>query len=118
MNLILNIGLAPKPFIDLSPGHVLTVCRHNGLDTGYRGVYESSTEPALVMSATLPRGYELHACINQIANALGQDCIAVYDTDTDVGQLIGPRAAAWGDFNPEFFLMLDGAPLAESLVTA
>lgn len=39
--------------------------------------------------------------INRVSKALQQDCIAtVIDGQ---GELIGPNAAAWGRFNPEFF---------------
>jgi hypothetical protein len=46
------------------------------------------------------------------ANELGQECIALYYPGAEFGQLIGPRAAAWGEFNPEFFLMPDGTRMA------
>ena len=117
MNLILNIGLAPKPLFDLSERNVLQVLRRNGLTPTDWAPVVSSTEPALVVHATLYRGFELHACLNRCATALGQDCIAVFDDALGVGQLIGPRSTLWGEFNPEFFLMLDGVLLAESFVS-
>lgn len=44
------------------------------------------------------------------AVALGQDCIAVYDGAA--GELIGPNAEAWGDFQPAFFVRPEtGEPL-------
>lgn len=42
---------------------------------------------------------------------LKQDCIAVYRELTGGGALVGPRADAWGPFNPEYFLLLDGRRL-------
>lgn len=41
--------------------------------------------------------------VYDIAEKLGQDCIAIYDTDTCTGKLIGPNAASWGEFNPDYF---------------
>lgn len=44
------------------------------------------------------------------AIALGQDCIAVHDGAT--GELIGPNAEAWGEFQPAFFVRPEtGEPL-------
>jgi hypothetical protein len=40
---------------------------------------------------------------HDIAEKLGQDCIAVYDIATCTGALIGPNASSWGEFNPDFF---------------
>lgn len=42
---------------------------------------------------------------------LGQDCIAIRYPDGS-GKLIGPAAAEWGDFNPEFFVLEDGSRAA------
>lgn len=40
----------------------------------------------------------------QLAYALDQDCITLFNVETGVGELIGERAAKWGEFNPEFFI--------------
>jgi len=42
--------------------------------------------------------------VYRLAVILDQDCIAVSGHDTTVGELIGPNAKAWGDFNTEFFI--------------
>ena len=76
----------------------------------------SDTEPTLV--AEVVHTGDIRACTNWLAEKLNQDCIAIYDTDTGVGQLIGPKAAAWGDFNPAFFFLLDGSRLAAPLQAA
>jgi len=39
-----------------------------------------------------------------VANACGQDCIAQYDTHNQVGELIGPRCAPYGEFNLDYFI--------------
>jgi hypothetical protein len=53
-----------------------------------------------------------------LAVALGQDCIAVWHADEAYGDLIGPKAAEWGPFNPEFFILPDGTRLAETAAKA
>lgn len=39
----------------------------------------------------------------QLAGAYDQDCIAMLVVGPDMGLLVGPNAAKWGEFNPEFF---------------
>lgn len=39
----------------------------------------------------------------RLAEKLDQDCIAVLNESTGEGQLIGPRAYAWGEFNENYF---------------
>jgi hypothetical protein len=41
--------------------------------------------------------------IDSLAAMLEQDCVGVLNTDSGVGVLVGPKAADWGDFNPEYF---------------
>lgn len=48
--------------------------------------------------------------ISDIARVLKQDCIAVWfdgPDDYGHGELIGPNAAKWGDFNSTFFTFID-----------
>lgn len=47
--------------------------------------------------------------IYRLAVLLEQDCIAVSGHDTSPGELIGPNAADWGGFNPEFFVTFEEA---------
>lgn len=35
----------------------------------------------------------------RLIRELQQDCVAVYDSDNGRGELVGPNAAAWGDFD-------------------
>lgn len=53
--------------------------------------------------------HELRARLYDYCEDAGEDCVAVREvrpdgTDPAPGALIGPRAAAWGSFNPEFFV--------------
>ncbi len=48
--------------------------------------------------------FTLEYKLSQLALQLQQDCIAVYFPSTQEGRLIGPNAAKWGAFDPEFFV--------------
>lgn len=63
-------------------------------------VAQSQTEQTVVGSAhTAWNEAKLHA----LSVALGQDCIAVKDGN-NIGHLIGPKADAWGPFNPAYWI--------------
>jgi hypothetical protein len=77
-------------------------------------VLASDTEPTLVAEVISLNSNPLIILqlLNRIAEDLDQDCIAVYRERTGKGSLVGPRANAWGKFNPEFFFNIDGSRLA------
>ena len=56
-------------------------------------------EPCLYVAVI---GRNIGVAVGHISEKLGQDCIAMVDED-GVGELVGPRASGWGDFNPAFF---------------
>jgi hypothetical protein len=65
----------------------------------------STTEDTLIaVLDTSDSTASLHNSIERLAYELDQDCIAVLNVSTNVGTLVGPNAAAWGEFNPEFFI--------------
>lgn len=66
-------------------------------------VKQSSTEPTLVaeFQTSSSRAYPEALAISE---ALRQDCVALYCPDTKTGALIGTKAAAWGEFNKQFFI--------------
>jgi len=70
----------------------------------FHRVEQSSTEPTLVArfwySGELD---DLRGQIYKLAKRLDQDCIAVF-VHEEFGELIGPNASAWGDFDPQYFL--------------
>lgn len=76
---------------------------------------ESDTEPTLVaeVATGFATALTVLQLLYQVAEELEQDCIAVYRECTLGGALVGPRADAWGPFNPEYFLLLDGRRLSE-----
>ena len=104
---VLNIGMAVTALDGstslLSREQIESVLRYVAGTPAYWlwiDIRHSDTEPTAVVSGfVFPlRDEEVY----QIAERLGQDCIAVRDTGG--GRLIGPRAAAWGPFDPARFL--------------
>ena len=111
MSNTVNIGLAVNGCPPLSPDHALAVLRTVGGVAPLRAaVRQSDTEPTLVVETRSP----LHASAAfEVARRLRQDAIAQWDGRE--GFLYGPAAAAWGDFDPAFFVTLDGSRLSQPL---
>lgn len=118
MTYVLNIGLANLPVeAGLPPGscvnYVAIQLREHGLNPVASKVVISDSEPTLVVHVESGYSYVPAAVrIGHLSVALGQDCIAVVLPD-GTGALIGPRHEAWGEFNPEFFFLLDGTRLSQ-----
>ncbi len=68
------------------------------------GDLDGADEPCLYVEGWFPSVHgkkSLEARVADISAKLGQDCIAI--AYAKGGALAGPRAAAWGEFNPEYF---------------
>jgi hypothetical protein len=63
---------------------------------------ESATERTLIARVDCDDWWGTHAFA--LSLLLDQDCIAI--SFGQFGQLIGPRAEAWGEFNPDYFIPL------------
>lgn len=108
MSATVNIGLATSDGPALSPAHALAVLRTvGGANILRASVQPSDTEPTLVAEVSRPL---YAASAFAVADALHQDAIAQWDGRD--GQLYGPAASAWGEFDPAFFVTLDGGRLA------
>ena len=112
---ILNIGLNTADGA-IAVEEAREALRAYGFSILREALLESDTEPTLV--AELTTGFATTTTttvlqlLYQVSEDLDQDCIAVYRGLTG-GALVGPRADAWGPFNPEYFLLLDGRRLSE-----
>ena len=109
---ILNFGLHRS-----SGGHVNVAALITALTSlasiTDSAVYASDTEPTLTAELDRPlRARE----IEELCERFDQDCVA--QIANGEGRLIGPRAEEWGEFNPEYFLTLDGKRLSETMETA
>lgn len=111
---IINIGLNTADGA-ITPEEARETLRAYGFSILRDAVLESDTEPTLVAEVINPGASPiiLPQLLHIVAEALDQDCIAVYRECTLGGALVGPRAAEWGPFNPEYFLLLDGRRLSE-----
>lgn len=118
---LLNIGLARTGNSNIGVGTALREIEASGFTIFAHAVHHSDTEITVVAEGTFKHPvltkHNANVAYN-LACRLGQDCVAVYDLNTQTGALHGPRAAAWGEFNPEFFLMLDGTRLPSPLQVA
>ena len=109
MHLTLNIGLARDGKSNIGVGTALRDLNSLGFAILRHAGHTSDTEQTLVaevlhLGSTRMVGNNLY----HLATLLGQDCIAVVNEDTGDRALIGPRADKWGEFNPDYFVMLDG----------
>lgn len=68
--------------------------------THYAAHFRPESEPVVVFSAEVNHG----GALRQLVRKLEQDCIAMYYPTISKGDLFGPRADLWGDFNKEFFI--------------
>lgn len=116
-HLILNIGLRRSDNGELL--NYLSVeqsLRDTGLDVRDFKLFQSDSEPTAVVvvkiGATGRTGVG-RTVENNVAPPLKQEAIAVYVPDLKYGMLLGPKANAWGSFNPQYFLMPDGRRLSE-----
>ncbi len=118
MDLILNIGLDSKTKGNIGGGTAIReVVSYFGPASSF-SFKHSDTELTCIASVRV--NSELHYTdvenrIYFLARLLGQDCIAVYAPEQRKGTLIGPNAKAWGEFNPEFFILPDGTRLSEQI---
>ena len=120
MDVILNIGLAREGNSNIGTG---TVIREVIGAFGAAAVTfkESDTETTAICCVSFDNGRPMgtfHNTVHHLALLLGQQAIAVWLPDWGHGALIGPQAAKWGKFDPQFFLMPDGTRLSERLPAA
>lgn len=111
MRLTLNIGLAREGNSNIGVGTALRELNNMGFAILRHAGHTSDTELTLVVDADDKDQPGRDNRIAMLSARLGQDCIAVYDYAAQEGDLIGPNAAAWGEFNPAYFLNLDGTRL-------
>lgn len=69
----------------------------------YEGPNGPEQTAMLVVRAVVPDIFAAMGYAYHFARMFGQDCIALYVPATQIGYLIGPDAAKWGEFDITFF---------------
>ena len=106
---VLNVGLAdPAGGPPLTEEQVTKAIEGFGVRVVRSKRYQSNTEPTMV--ARLSR--ELTpAEAHELSESLGQE--AIVQMVGHRGALHGPKKENWGEFNPDFFITLDGKPASQ-----
>ena len=107
MGYIINVGLASTTTGVITDDDAIAAVRAAGFGITFAGFAQSDTERTLIATVSAPaglRGTAIYHSFSAIAEALHQDCIAVFSPSHNIGSLIGPRAEAWGAFDPARFL--------------
>lgn len=103
----LNIGLATNSGGKFSPDAALEWLRVGAWAEDVvvirSRVAQSDTEPTLVVELSTPLSQRM---LDSLSIILSQDCIAQLYPDGH-GELVGPRAAAWGAFDPARFIQYE-----------
>ena len=108
MSTILNIGLVGNDGTAVDPHRALNVLSSlGGLHIRSASLHQSDTEPTLVIETDYPLS---PVVAWEVAKELKQDAIAQWDGYD--GDLYGPNAEAWGEFDPCFFIQPDGSRLS------
>lgn len=118
MEVILNIGLNTNAGTTIEVNRALQAIADSGAFVLSSEVFVSDTEPTLVATVRDSERPGFDNRMAMLSSALRQDCVAVYSTAESTGDLYGPNAAAWGAFNPEFFIMPTGERLAAPVARA
>lgn len=103
----LNVGLNVNDGTTITDADVQAALAAYGVEATDISVQQSGTEPTFV--ARLSRALTPEEA-TAVSAALRQEAIAQSNGAT--GGLYGPNAAAWGEFNPEFFLVPEGGTAA------
>lgn len=106
---LLNVGLrASNTGLPLSAEYVIGMLAKHGFQVAANTVAQSDTEPTLV-AIVMDQHESADArdlALYSVSLATAQDCVAVLPLDGNPGYLEGPRASAWGKFNPQYFIGL------------
>lgn len=110
---IINIGMDVNDGgLPIGPAIIRRALRNAGAVVLNDTCHVSDSEPTFVARLAAPLPADVAYALSM---ELRQDCIA--QAVGLSGKLHGPKAAAWGPFNPDYFLQFDGsrlAPLADA----
>lgn len=104
---LINVGLNIGNKVDaLTQEEVINQLAKRGIKVTKSALHKSDTENTLVAELSRPLTKDE---LFDLSVDLQQDAIPQLSKDT--GILTGPKAESWGDFNPEYFMDLEGKTL-------
>lgn len=95
---VLNVGLDVKNGPRHSDEYIIATLRRWGFEVVRFAQSNTERTAVAVGKGTSPAVYA------RIAEELQQEAVAVFDPETNLGELYGPGAEAWRPFNPAYFL--------------
>lgn len=107
---ILNIGTRCTDGAELSQTALYKALRAFGIPWDRVDFIPSTGEDTFVVLCEV----EHDVSVDILANALDQECIALWDCHHREGRMIGPQKAKWGEFDPALFILPSGCTLASA----
>mgnify|MGYP007071570551 CR=1 FL=1 len=108
---LVNVGLNIGDTVDaLSQEKIINELAKRGVKVIESTIKKSDTENTLIAKLSRPLTKDE---LFDLSVDLEQDAIPQLSKGS--GILTGPKAANWGDFNPEYFLGIDGQPIQKAI---
>lgn len=105
----LNIGMKVGKSGKLTTKQITDSLKKFGAKLVKKTIKNSGTEPTMIVRLSKPLS---EVDLMSLSKLLKQE--AIPQLSNGKGIMAGPKAAKWGDFNPEYFLNFDGKPLLKS----
>lgn len=105
----LNIGMKVGKSGKLTTKQITDGLKKFGAKLVKKTIKNSGTEPTMIVRLSKPLS---EVDLMALSKLLKQE--AIPQLSNGQGIMIGPKAAKWGDFNPEYFLNFSGKPLSKS----
>lgn len=102
----LNIGMKVGKSGKITSKQITDGLKKFGAKLVKKTIKNSGTEPTMIVRLSKPLSEQ---DLMSLSKLLKQD--AIPQLSNGVGIMSGPKAAKWGDFNPEYFLGFNGKPI-------
>lgn len=111
----LNIGMAVKGQANLTDDEIQAALKEFGITPTQFKIHPSATEPTFVVDISKPLSKEQ---LYKLSERLRQSAIPQFELGSGKGMMAGPKAAEWGEFNPDYFLGMDGKAMGKAGVSS
>lgn len=105
MTTVINFGLTRADNGEpLNADRVLGALQYLDFDVDNARIEDSTTERTIVAQSPYALEWHVGEVFFKLCERFAQDCIALSGDNGITGELIGPKAQAWGPFNSEHFI--------------